>query len=73
MDEREEFKGGRTTAQSRLHNRWSLLVLGLDYVTSVAELTAEALATATRMAAQHAIQLNVDHEFAELIEIEGAE
>lgn len=51
----------------RLHDRWSLLVLGLDYVADIAMVTTNMLTTATKMAAQHAVQSNTDHEFPELM------
>lgn len=56
----------------RLHNRWSVLVLATNWLAGVAEVTASAIQSANIMMAQHAVQKNTDHEFAEMIgEIDG--
>lgn len=51
----------------RLHNRWSLLVWGLDFASDIAMVVATQLTVAVNMAAQHAVQKSTDHEFSELM------
>lgn len=52
----------------RKHDKWSVLVLASNWVAEVAEVTAQTLASASLMLAQHSVQTNIDHEFAELME-----
>lgn len=51
----------------RLHDRWSLLTLGVSFVGDVVQTTADYLASAAMMAAQHSTQKNYDRKFKEVI------
>jgi hypothetical protein len=53
--------------QPRTHDRWSLLTLGVAFVGDVAQITADYLASASMMAAQHASQKQYDKKFREVI------
>jgi hypothetical protein len=47
----------------RLHDKWSVLVLALNWATNVTMTTAKALGAGTDMALQHAAQKTYDREF----------
>jgi len=50
----------------RLHDRWSLLTLGVSFVGDVVQITADYLASAAMMAAQHSTQKQYDKKFREV-------
>lgn len=61
---------GITTESSiapRLHDRWSLLTLGVAFAGDVVQITADYLASAAMMAAQHSTQVQYDKKFGEVI------
>jgi len=50
----------------RLHDRWSLLTLGVSFVGDVVQIGADYLASAAMMAAQHSTQKQYDKKFREV-------
>lgn len=62
MDE-NEIESEVEELTPRLHDKWSVLVLALDWASNVAGDTATALAMGAKMAVQHANQKNYDREF----------
>lgn len=54
-------------APARRHDRWSLVVLGLNYGRSLAIDTANFLAELTIAASQHANQMQYDKRFSEIV------
>lgn len=52
----------------RLHDKWSVLVLAMNYAYNLAATTADALEVATKMAVQHANQKNYDRKFNKMME-----
>lgn len=67
MDEYEEIE--RTRA--RKHDRWTVLVLSLNYATQVAAQTASFVGQLTEAAAQHREHLIDENEFYEVVRNEG--
>lgn len=55
------------TATPKLHDRWSLLTLGVAFTGDVVQLTADYLATAAVMSVQHGAQKRYDRVFREII------
>lgn len=54
------------TLTPRLHDRWSLLTLGVSFVGDVVQITADYMASAAMMAAQHSKQKEFDKRFKEI-------
>lgn len=52
----------------RLHDKWSVLVLALDWAANVAGDTAVALGMGAKIAVQHANQKHFDREFNKIVE-----
>lgn len=50
------------------HDRWSVLIVGLNWLTRVANVNADTLDQFTMMAAQHANQKKYDEKFGALTE-----
>jgi|SoimicMinimDraft_10_1059738.scaffolds.fasta_scaffold00002_6 hypothetical protein len=50
----------------RLHDRWSLLTLGVSFMGDVIQVTADYFASAAMMAAQHSTQKQYDRKFKEI-------
>jgi hypothetical protein len=48
------------------HNRWSVLILGLDWAGKVAMVTSNSLTAAMVAACEHANQLKYDEKFQEV-------
>ncbi len=53
--------------EPRLHDRWSLLTLGVAFVGDVVQTTADYLASAAMMAAQHSRQKEFDKKFERIV------
>lgn len=51
----------------RLHDRWSLLTLGVAFAGDVVQIAADYLASAAMMAAQHSTQVQYDKKFREVV------
>jgi hypothetical protein len=54
------------TLSPRLHDRWSLLTLGVAFVGDVVQTTADYPSSAAMMAAQHSRQKEFDKKFKEI-------
>jgi len=54
------------TVEPRLHDRWSLLTLGMGFIGDMAQVVANYTATAAMMTAQHAKQKAFDDKFKEI-------
>ena len=52
--------------EPRLHDRWSLLTLGVGFIGDIAATVANYTATAAMMTAQHAKQKAFDNKFREM-------
>lgn len=63
----EEGITDEVTLQPRLHDRWSLLTLGVSFAGDVVQITADYLASAAMMAAQHSRQKEFDKRFREIV------
>ncbi len=48
------------------HNRWSVLILGLDWAGKVAQITGNTLTAAMLTACEHANQVQIDSKFKEV-------
>jgi len=55
------------TVEPRLHDRWSLLTLGVAFVGDIARVVADYTSSAAMMTAQHAKQKNFDDKFREIV------
>jgi len=66
MDE-EETTQYEATLTPRLHDRWSLLTLGVSFVGDIVQTTADYLSSAAMMAAQHSRQKEFDKKFKEIV------
>jgi hypothetical protein len=55
------------TLEPRLHDRWSLLTLGVAFAGDVVQITADYLASGAMMAAQHSKQKEFDRKFKEIV------
>lgn len=62
-DETEDY----TVAPMR-HDRWSVLIVGLNFATQIVTTTANTLEQYTLMAAQHANQVKYDKRFGAMME-----
>ncbi len=65
MDEHETEE--TVTIRPIKHNRWSVLVLGLNWATQVVDATAVLLEQLTVAAAQHANHVRYDDKFTEIV------
>lgn len=63
--EEEEITYGET-ATPKLHDRWSLLTLGVAFTGDVVQLAADYLATMAVMSVQHGAQKRCDKTFREI-------
>lgn len=66
MDE-EETTEYEATLTPRLHDRWSLLTLGVAFVGDLVQTTADYLSSAAMMAAQHSKQKEYDKKFERIV------
>jgi hypothetical protein len=62
MDEDEDY----VTINPIRHNRWSVLILGLDWAGKVAMITGSTLTAAMLTACEHANQLKYEEKFKEV-------
>ena len=65
MDEDKIYE--HVTIEPRRHDRWSVLILGLDYIGKVTQVTANTLTSAMIAACEHANQVKIDERFKEMI------
>ena len=63
MDDDEIEVEETTYATARRHNKWSVVVLGLNYLTRVSQQTSNFVGELTIAAAQHANQVEYDKKF----------
>lgn len=50
------------------HDRWSVLILGLSWITQVSSVTTDTLELGLNVACQHANQMKFDRKFKEMID-----
>ena len=70
MDDDETQVEEMTYATARRHNKWSVIVLGLNYATQIVQQTSDFVGELTIAAAQHANQLQYDQKFGEMTQLQ---
>lgn len=61
MDEDEIIEVANIRPQR--HDRWSVLVYGLNYISAIAAVTSATFSNMTDAAMQHAAQMDIDRRF----------
>ena len=64
MDE-DEFDEQKLSP--KLHDRWTVLILALDWAKCVTGITSDVLSNATQMAIEHGIQKSYDRKFNKIV------
>lgn len=63
----DEYEIDQEVNSARLHDRWSVLIVGLNFATQVAVTASNTLEQYTVMAVQHANQKMYDRKFNKIV------